>query len=67
MQKPGSNLKHLRQDCTSKDRCFWNSHIRLETAGGGDYGNILYDGNMKFRNFGAETNINGVTVQVIQQ
>ncbi len=31
----------------------WNSHIRLETAGGGDYGNILYDGNMKFRNFGA--------------
>jgi len=32
----------------------FDAHIRLETAGGGDYGNILYDGNMKFRNFGAD-------------
>ncbi|MFZ1515359.1 MAG: tail fiber domain-containing protein, partial [Saprospiraceae bacterium] len=32
----------------------FDSHIRLETAGGGEYGNILYDGNMKFRNFGAD-------------
>ncbi|MBK8622951.1 MAG: hypothetical protein IPN79_14650 [Saprospiraceae bacterium] len=32
----------------------WDSHIRLETVDGGDYGNILYDGNMKFRNFGAD-------------
>lgn len=32
----------------------FDSHIRLETAGGGtDYANILYDGNMKFRTFTA--------------
>ncbi|MBK8547731.1 MAG: hypothetical protein IPL63_10215 [Saprospiraceae bacterium] len=32
----------------------FDAHIRLETAGAGtEYGNILYDGNMKFRNFGA--------------
>jgi hypothetical protein len=31
----------------------FDSHIRLETFGGGEYGNILYDGHMKFRNFGA--------------
>jgi hypothetical protein len=32
----------------------WDSHIRLVTAGGEDYGNILYDGDMKFRTFGAD-------------
>jgi hypothetical protein len=31
----------------------FDAHIRLETAGAGtEYGNILYDGNMKFRTFG---------------
>jgi hypothetical protein len=30
----------------------FDAHIRLESADNLDYGNILYDGSMKFRNFG---------------
>ncbi len=30
----------------------FDAHLRLESAVGGDYGNILYDGSMKFRTFG---------------
>ncbi len=32
----------------------FDSHIRLETVGGTDYVNIVYDGNMKFKTFGID-------------